>query len=119
MNNEILFQDENHKLNEVRKDWDDLQWIDEFYQFLQGKVPDEMQCGKGNQPKLSPKKAFTIIWYLQEHLRILPDHIEQCDVCKELFNTWSEGIYWESKGKHFCGGCEYLVPENYDRGKRG
>ena len=114
----IIFQDNNHELDEVRKDWDAFEWIDEFYRFLQGETPEGMQCGKGGQPKLSEKKAFSIIWYLQEHMRILPDNIERCDICGELFDDWSEGIYWETKGKHYYGACDYLVPENYDRGKR-
>jgi len=71
----IIFQDNNHELDEVRKDWDAFEWIDEFYRFLQGETPEGMQCGKGGQPKLSEKKAFSIIWYLQEHMRILPDNI--------------------------------------------
>ncbi len=51
-------------------------------------------------------------------MRVLPDNIEKCDNCKELFDSNSEGIYWETKGKHYCGGCCDLVPYNYDRGKR-
>jgi len=115
--NQIKFQDKNNESDKKRKDWNDLEWIDEFYHFLQGEMPDGMQCGNGRTPKLSEKKAFTIIWYLQEHMRILPDNIKRCDSCGELFDDWSEGIYWETKGKHYCGACEHLVPENYDRGK--
>ena len=116
--NDINFQDNNHESDEVRKDWSHTEWVDEFYRFLQGECPEGITVGIQRQPKLTQKKAFTIIWYLQEHLRILPDNIERCDNCGELFDTHSDGIYWESKGKHFCGGCQHLVPENYDRGKR-
>ena len=104
--------------NNDNKDWSDQQWIEEFYKFLQGDIPDGITTHKGHQPKLSPKKAMTIIWYLQEHFPLLPDHIEKCSNCNDLYDSWSEGIYWESKGKFFCGNCEELVPQNYDRGKR-
>ena len=117
MEKTIKFRDENHH-HTHRKEWNDLEWMDEFYKFLQGKVPEEISIGRGHQPKLSEKKANTIIWYLQEHLRILPDNTERCDTCGSLYDSWSEGIYWETKGKHYCGGCDYLVPENYDRGKK-
>lgn len=116
--NEINFQDNNHLSDERRNDWSHTQWIDEFYRFLQGENPEGVEVTGHRQIKLSQKKAYTVIWYLQEHLRILPDHIERCDNCGELYDSHSGGIYWESKGKFFCGGCEYLVPENYDRGKK-
>lgn len=113
MDNEIkLF-----KNNDDRTD-SDLEWITEFYEFLQGQIPESIHLSRGHAPKMTPKKAMAIIWYLQEHFPILPDHIEKCSNCDSLFDTWSSGIYWETKGKHFCNGCEHLVPENYDRGKK-
>jgi hypothetical protein len=113
MDNEIKLL----KNNDHRTDTD-LEWLQEFYEFLQGKQPETIRLGKGYAPKLKQKKAFAIIWYLQEHFPVFPDQIERCDVCGELFDSHSEGIYWESKGKNFCGGCDYQVPKNYDRGKR-
>ena len=105
------------KNNKNRK-WDDLEWLEEFYKFLQGDIPEGMRLIRGHKPKMSEKKAFAIIWYLQEHFPILPDHIERCDNCGDLFNSGCSGLYWETKGKHFCDACEYLVPENYAKGKR-
>lgn len=104
--------------NNSNRDWSDLEWIDEFYEFLQGEVPDEITLSSHNKPKLTQKKAFAIIWYLQEHFPLLPDQIEMCGNCGNLFDSDSGGIYWESRGKSYCDSCEYLVPENYDRGKR-
>ncbi len=117
MNNKIKFQDENHS-NTHRKDWSDLYWIEEFYNFLQGEVPEELSITRGHQPKLSEKKANHVIWYLQEHLKILPDNIDRCDNCGNLFDSRTEGVYWEIKGKNYCGCCEVLAPKNYDRGKK-
>ena len=104
--------------NSSERDWDDIEWIEEFYRFLQGELPEGIHIGRGHKVKLSEKKAFAIIWYLQEHFSILPDHIERCDTCGELFDDWNEGIYWETKGKNYCYDCQHLVPENYDRGRR-
>ena len=103
---------------ENEKKASDIELIDEFYSFLQGICPDSITLKRGDQPKLTSKKAFTIIWYLQEHFPLLPDNIEQCWNCDSLFDTDRGGLYWESKGRHYCDGCEHLVPENYDNCKR-
>lgn len=99
-------------------DLSDLEWITEFYYFLQGEVPGSINMVRGHNPKMSAKKAMSIIWYLQEHFPLLPDNLEKCSNCDALFDTHSSGIYWETKGKHFCDGCMHLVPVNYDRGKK-
>lgn len=113
MENEIKLLKNNNNRTDT-----DIEWIEEFYYFLQGEMPEGMHLGKGYKPKMTSKKAFAIIWYLQEHFSILPDHIEKCDSCDCLYDGWSEGLYWETKVKHYCGACEHIVPENYDRGKR-
>ncbi len=105
------------KNNDHRTDTD-LQWITEFYNFLQGNIPKNIHFVRGHKPKMTAKKAMAIIWYLQEHFSILPDYIEQCDSCNNLFDSDSEGIYWETKGKHYCGGCDHIVPWNYDKGRK-
>lgn len=112
MNNEIKLLKNNNNRSDT-----DLEWVYEFYQFLQGEIPDGIHLGRGHAVKLSPKKAMAIIWYLQEHFSILPDHIERCYICDGLFDSYSEGIYWETKGRHYCGACDHLVPNNYDKGK--
>ncbi len=58
--------------NNDKRDWDDVEWVDEFYRFLTGETPGNINEGKP-MFKLSEKKAYTIIWYLQEHFPILPD----------------------------------------------
>lgn len=83
-----------------------LEKMEEFYNFLMGKeIPEGMRIPKHCQPKLTPKKAFTIIWFLQEHFRILPDNIEQCDVCRDLFDRNKSGTYDEKKQKNYCEFC--------------
>jgi len=70
-------------LGEIAKMWNGCRNFASFY--------------KAEFSKMSPKKAYAIIYYLQEHLPVFADHIESCDN---------------------CGDCEYLVPANYDRGVR-
>jgi hypothetical protein len=97
---EIKLQKNNDNL-----DLTDVEWIDMFYNFLQ----DEM--------KLSPNKAFRTIYYLQEHVPVFPDHIEQCHTCKRLYNSWSQGHHSEMLGRNYCSeGCE---PDGlYDKEQR-
>lgn len=97
--------------NNDHKDWTDGEWINEFYEFLQGNIPEGIILSQ--ELKLSPKQAYCVLWYLREHFSILPDRFTKCDVCDELFDDWSEGIYSESGNEHghnFCGSCDYLAP---------
>lgn len=97
MKNEIKLT----KNNDERK-LSDLEWVTEFYDFLQGRNPDGISC-KGI--KLSKNKAFTIIWFLQEHFSILPDRIEKCSECGDLYDSYSAGYHSEVFHKFWCEGC--------------
>lgn len=101
MKNEIVLLKNNDK-----KELTDLEWIEEFYEFMQGEVPEGITLGKGSKINISKKKAFTIIWYLQEHMPVLPDRIDQCDKCGDLYDSYSSGYYSEKQGKHFCSYCD-------------
>ena len=114
MDNEIKLL----KNNDKRTD-SDVEKLTEFYRFLTGEeMPKSISMSKGHAPKMTEKKAMSIIWYLQEHLSVFPDTIERCNSCGDLYDSNSEGIYWETKWKHFCGGCCDQVPCNYDRGRK-
>lgn len=66
--------------------------VDELFKYLTDeKIPDGILVK--SRPKLSPNKAWSLIWFLQEVTRCLPGHIERCDVCGELYDSWAEG-YW-------------------------
>jgi len=77
-----------------------------------------------NPPQLSEEVAFNVIWFLQEHMGVLPCNYERCSVCGSLYDTMEEGIYsgddeYEMEAyieagynfskddlkKHFCGSC--------------
>lgn len=57
-------------------------------------------------PKMTGKQAFALIWYLQEGTRCFPDHIEHCESCDHIGDSWSENFeYVESKGQRLCESC--------------
>lgn len=88
--------------NNDNLDLSDVEWIRMFYEYLM------------TEKKLTKSKAFSIIYYLQEHLPVFPDHIELCSVCGELFDSWASGHYSDLTGKHYC--CESCEPEGlYER----
>ena len=93
------------KENYNTKNNDDLQWVNEFYDFLRGQYPENIQFSKGSGIKLSSNKAFSIIYYLQEHFPLLPDYIEQCSQCKLLYNQNSSGYHSELTQKFYCDAC--------------
>lgn len=100
--------------NNDKRDWTDEEWIEEFYQFLQGEIPDGIRIDdKESQLKLSPQQAYTVLWYLREHFPLLPDFFAQCDNCKSIYNSDNSGYYSEKGneiGHSFCGGCDHLAP---------
>lgn len=103
--------------NNDNRDWTDVDWLKEFYEFLTGTPPDSIIVSKRSQPVLSKEKAHAIIWYLQEHLPVFPDQIEGCDVCGEIYDSYAQGHYSELTGKSYC--CESCEPRGlYEREQR-
>lgn len=78
-----------------------IEQTDEFYQFLQGTCPDGIHVKY--PPRLTERKAFAVIWYLQERLRIIPDHYERCCSCGDLYNTSEEGGSF--RNRNYCDPC--------------
>ena len=105
MDNRIVLQKNNNKIY-----FSDLEWIEEFHLFLQGVIPEGIKCTPLN---LTAEQSNTIIWYLQEHLSVFPDNIEMCDNCNCMYDTYSEGCYYEIESKNFCGRCEHLSEAAY------
>lgn len=105
------------KNNDERK-WSDTEWIQEFYDFLTGQsIPDGIRIKHKHKPNLTAAQAHSVIWFLQEHFPVLPDHIEQCDTCMTWYNSWSQGHYSELTGKCYCSeSCE--PPGLFEREER-
>lgn len=91
--------------NNAKREWSDLEWVEEFYEFLQGAVPNTISLARGHKVKLTPNKAMAVIWYLQEHFAILPDTIEKCDTCHDLYDSSRSGYYSEIKKRFYCNSC--------------
>lgn len=67
-----------------------MECIQEFMDMLTGKsLPEGMIMAK--QPSLDQKTAFSILWYLQVHLRVVPDRFERCRQCDDVFDSHVEG----------------------------
>jgi len=63
-----------------------LEQVRELYEMLQGQaLPEGWHMAE--QPQLTPGAAFAVIWFLQERLRVIPDHYERCKNCDEVFDT--------------------------------
>jgi len=128
INVKIKLMDNEIKLlkNNDKKEWTDLEWVNEFYDFLRGECPENIHFGKGHGIKLSSNKAYSIIYYLQEHFPLLPDNIEQCSVCKSLYDRHSSGYHAEFNEKFYCDSCmppfidekdERIMRKRFDRKK--
>lgn len=69
--------------------------VEEFFEMLKGgSLPNGIAME--NQPELNHEQAFSVIWFLQEHFKVLPDHIEMCVLCKDLFDAHCGGNYIDS-----------------------
>ena len=88
--------------NNAKRDWTDMEWVEEFNQFLQGKIPEGITMQ--DPPNLTKKQALEVIWYLQEHFPVIPDNIESCVYCGDLFDNNAEGEHHEELG-NFCDNC--------------
>lgn len=87
----------------------DLEQTKSLFEFLQGNNQSEViEFKDGSIPKLTPEQAFSVIYYLQEELKVIPDVYEKCDECHEIFNTDSEGRQNLKSHKFFCDGCLHL-----------
>ena len=101
----------------------DLESANALFLHLQGidHTPTGGSPDLSRSPKLSAAKAFSVIYFLQETLHVIPDTFEMCSRCHKLFNTEGEGIHVSEEnyktvlmnhvfrkrdiGKHLCDTC--------------
>lgn len=86
---------------------DPLEVVQELHAFLQGRLPASVSMTK--PPKLSAKKAFEVIWFLQEVSGLVSSNFELCGYCGYIYDSDSEGHSSEENGQ-FCGSCEHHCP---------
>lgn len=82
-----------------------LETVEEFYQLLTDhEVPEGWRLGN-LPPKMTGEQAWALIYYLQGSPG-LPDHIERCDGCGSLIDSWGEHVEWvHSKEQRLCESC--------------
>jgi hypothetical protein len=78
--------------------------VEELMAFLRGQQVEGITCRW--MPRLSSRAAFSVIYFLQEHMNLLPDRFEVCGRCGVLFDSEQEGRYVEKTGKNYCDGCD-------------
>lgn len=68
-----------------------IEKINEFYEWLQGKsCPEKLHFEE--KLNLTEEQAFSVIYFLQEYLEVLPDKFERCRECGCIFDSYNEGI---------------------------
>lgn len=90
--------------------------IQELMKFLTNEgLPEGMVLA--HRPKLKTKTAFSVVWFLQEHLMVLPSKFDMCDSCNEIYDSYCEGYCLDNQymldGKvlpkkywgHYCNSC--------------
>lgn len=105
---ETIYRKQRNISTKNDKEWlqkSDLEWIQEFHKFLQGNIPEKINCDPLN---LSPEQSNSVIWYLQEYFPVFPNTIEMCDNCKRIFDNSKEGCYSTIENRPLCGACEHL-----------
>ena len=83
----------------------DLELANELFDFLQGDVPKGLVLR--HVPRLDAPTAATILYVLSEHFKdwYVPDSIELCDVCGELYDD-NEGGTTLDFGEEPCNFCD-------------
>ena len=75
--------------------------VQQFYDFLQGYLHGEAaDISWDSPPKLDGETAFSIIYYLQEVMYIIPDKFECCKKCGDIFDSENNGC-----SAMYCDGC--------------
>ena len=96
----------------------DLEKTQELYEFLQGKIPENIRLAKKSRPKMTPDQAWSVVWYLGNQYWQVTDRVERCCVCGDLYHTWQGGdcLDYGKAPYHFCDEC--LDSPEYARKKK-
>lgn len=85
----------------------ELKLVRELFDFLQGRLPAGTIVALKDRPKLNADQAWTVIWYLGNQYWQVPDYIERCCVCGDLYHAHTEGdcLDFGRAPYHFCDSC--------------
>ena len=96
-----------------------LEKTKELFEFLKGNTMPPGFVSQRKLPKMSAKKAFNIIYILQEGFCLIPDHYEMCYRCECLYDSDNEGGLLNRESyiipkylldHHVCDNClDYLL----------
>lgn len=86
---------------------DELEKTQELFDFLKGKFPDGYKIRRAHRPKLTADQAWTVIWYLGNQYWQVPDFIERCCICGDLYDSNNSGecLDFGKAPYHFCDDC--------------
>ncbi len=66
-----------------------------LFEFLQGSAPRGYSVPVGEMPRLTSDQAWTVVWYLGNQYWRVPDFIQRCDRCGDLYNSECDGGFRE------------------------
>lgn len=85
----------------------------ELFNFLTGKkIPEGLIISSVHKPNLTPKRAFSVIWFLQVHLGILPERCEMCCSCGSLYDPDHQGGWHNERA--YCDPCHPMTYARID-----
>lgn len=88
----------------------EIERVEQLFAFLQGHLPEGYKYEESRIPRLTKEQAWTVIHFVQEMHWQIPDTIERCDVCGDLFHSECEGYYTEEGPPyHYCDPCSYDI----------
>jgi len=79
-----------------------IEQVEQFISMLTGGELENLILVE--QPKLSKRAAFCVVYYLQEEMRIIPDTFEMCMDCEDIFDA-QYGYIRQSDNAHICPDC--------------
>lgn len=85
----------------------ELERTEKLFAFLQGNIPESYRIHRKGRPKLTADQAWTVIWYLGNEYWQVPDYIERCDVCGDLYSSHEGGdcLDYGEGPRFFCDCC--------------
>jgi len=67
-------------------------YVQQLYDFLQGKFYPESIKEDDGKPNLTSEQAWDVIYCMQEHFGLLDQRFERCDKCGDIFDSYNEGV---------------------------
>ena len=77
--------------------------VNELMEVLTTGKPPEGFHMDNMPPAMTREQAFSLVYLLQEHFAAIVDHIEMCEICDQIFDTWEQKniIRWSGELDEF------------------